>query len=112
VTSRKCDSKCLLFFFYVRIRRLRRIGRWVAESQFAPPPVSRELSVPITGSFDSETDRVVVGAFAMTCAALRLELDDNLKLLIASKIIELAKAGETNLDRLCERTLVGFRDCR
>src|SRR5262245_15481988 len=37
----------------------------VAERQIALPPVSRELSVPITGSFDSETDRVVVGAFAM-----------------------------------------------
>ena len=80
----------------------------VAERQIALPPVSRELSVPITGSFDSETDRVVVGAFAM----IRLERDDNLKLLIASKIMELAKAGETNPDRLCERTLVGLRGSR
>ena len=73
------------------------------------PPVSRELSVPITGYLNPETDRVVVVAFAMTCAAIRLQLDDNLKLLIASKIIEIAKAGETNLDRLCERALIDLR---
>jgi hypothetical protein len=51
---------------------------------------------------DPETRRVVGLAFAMTC----VDLDGEIKPLIASKIIELAKAGERDPNRLCERTLL------
>jgi len=35
--------------------------------------------------------------------------DESIKSLIASKIIELARAGEVDPERLCERTLIQLR---
>jgi hypothetical protein len=59
---------------------------------------------------DPETRRVTGIAFEIACAALRLtQSDDKFKSLIASKIIELAKAGESDADRLCERALLDLR---
>jgi hypothetical protein len=57
--------------------------------------------------FDPETKRVMGVAFEMTRAALRLaDREDLVVEIIASKIIELAKAGERNPDLLCERALL------
>jgi hypothetical protein len=60
----------------------------------------------LDSSFDPETRRVMGVAYEMTRAAFQLRrretIDDEL---VANKIIELAKAGETNPDRLCERVL-------
>jgi hypothetical protein len=60
--------------------------------------------------FDPETRRVLGVALEMTCIALRTgDCDDGVRQAIASKIIELAKAGERNPDILCEQTLAGVR---
>ena len=49
-------------------------------------------------------------AFEVTCLALNLtERDESIKSLIASKIIELAKAGEVDSERLCEAALSYLR---
>jgi hypothetical protein len=56
--------------------------------------------------FDPETKRVLGVAFELVCLALRIEgSDDHVKQAIATKIIELAKAGERNPDILCEKAL-------
>ena len=55
---------------------------------------------------DPETKRVIGVAFEMTRAALRLvDRDDLAVAIIAKKIIELAKAGERNVEVLCEAAL-------
>jgi hypothetical protein len=60
--------------------------------------------------FDPETKRVVGVAFERVCLALRIEgSDDHVKQAIATKIIDLAKAGERNPDLLCERVLEEIR---
>jgi hypothetical protein len=60
--------------------------------------------------FDSETTRVMGVALEMVCIALRVGLcDDDVKQAIATKIIDLAKAGERNPDMLCERVLKEIR---
>jgi hypothetical protein len=60
--------------------------------------------------FDPETKRIVALAFEMVRIALRLaEGSDRINELIAEKVIELAKAGETNPDLLCEKALAYFR---
>jgi hypothetical protein len=77
--------------------------------------VAREPTIPITPYLDGirldpETRRVTGIAFEIACIALRLtEFDDRFKSLIAGKIIELAKAGERNADRLSERALLDLR---
>jgi hypothetical protein len=49
-------------------------------------------------------------AFEMARAALKLtERDDKVKSLIASKIIELAKTGELDPERLCDAALHQLR---
>jgi hypothetical protein len=54
----------------------------------------------------TETRRLIGVAFEMACAARHLrELDETSRLMVARKIIEIAKAGELNPDRLCERAL-------
>ena len=60
--------------------------------------------------FDAETIRVMGVAFEIARAALHLkDLDDPTKLAIAAgKIIELAKAGETNPDLLSEQALASL----
>ena len=56
--------------------------------------------------FDPEARRVMSVAFEMTCAALRYTKRPNIAHeAIANRIIELAKNGVRNPDRLCERVL-------
>ncbi len=56
--------------------------------------------------FDLETKRVLGVAFDLVCNTLQTEAcDDYVKKAIATKIIELAKAGERNSDILCEKAL-------
>jgi hypothetical protein len=56
--------------------------------------------------FDPETRRVLGVALELTCIVLRVEdCDDGVKQAAATKLIELAKAGERNPDLLCERLL-------
>ena len=60
--------------------------------------------------FDPETKRVLGVALEMTCIALRTgDCDDGVKQAIATKLIELAKAGERNPDIMCERVLDEIR---
>jgi hypothetical protein len=60
--------------------------------------------------FDPETRRVLGVALEMTCIALRTgDCDDGVKQAIATKLIELAKAGERNPDMMCERVLQEIR---
>ena len=60
--------------------------------------------------FDLETKRVLGVAFEITYIALQIEgADDFVKQAIATKIIELAKAGERNPDLLCEQVLKDIR---
>jgi hypothetical protein len=72
--------------------------------------------VPITpyldgASFDSESKRVMGIAFEAAIAALRLsDRSDPIVMMVARKIIALAKAGESNPDRLCEHALNDIRN--
>jgi hypothetical protein len=60
--------------------------------------------------FDPEDKRVLGVAFEMVCIALRIgDSDDGVKQAIATKIIDLAKAGERNPDTLCEQALKDIR---
>jgi hypothetical protein len=70
-----------------------------------------ERAMPITPflngeQFDAETRHVLGVALEMSCIALRTgDCDDGVKHAIASKIIELAKAGERNpdIDQIAEQ---------
>ena len=63
--------------------------------------------------FDLETTRIVGVAYEMVRAALSLaDRGDFVNEIIAKKVIELAKAGEANPDRLCEQALVYLREQR
>ena len=60
--------------------------------------------------FDPEGRRVLSVALEMICIALRTgDCDDRVKQAIATKLIELAEAGERNPDILCERALKDIR---
>ena len=60
--------------------------------------------------FDQETLRILGVAFEQVCAALRIgDCDDDVRQAIANKIIEQAKTGERNPDRLCERAMGDIR---
>jgi hypothetical protein len=60
--------------------------------------------------FDPEIERVLGVALEMVCIAVRTgDCDDDVKQAIASKIIDLAKAGERNPDILCEQALNDIR---
>ena len=60
--------------------------------------------------FDPEVKRILGIAFEMVCITLRIgDADDGVKQAIATKIIDLAKAGERNPDILCERVLENIR---
>lgn len=61
------------------------------------------------GNFDAETQRVMGVAFEMARAAVQRDWGDYADGTLANMIIELAKAGETNPDILCERALSTFR---
>jgi hypothetical protein len=60
--------------------------------------------------FDLELRRIMGIAFEMTRATLRTSNQDDLAPeVIATKIIELAKAGERDPERLCDQVLAGLR---
>ena len=60
--------------------------------------------------FDPETKRVLGVACAMVCLALRTgDCDDDVKRVIAMKIVSLARTGERNPDLLCEQALKDIR---
>jgi hypothetical protein len=60
--------------------------------------------------FDPETVLVMGVAFEMTLASLRLaDRGDLANDMIAHKIIDLAKAGERDPEKLCEGVLRQFR---
>jgi hypothetical protein len=60
--------------------------------------------------FDPETIRVMGIAFEMALVGLRLaDRGDLANEIIAHKIIELAKAGERDPERLCDGVLKAFR---
>jgi hypothetical protein len=60
--------------------------------------------------FDAETIRVLGIAFEMARVAMRLaDRGDLANQVLADKIIELAKAGERDPERLCDGVVVAFR---
>ena len=60
--------------------------------------------------FDAETIRVMGLAFEMALVALRLaDRGDLANEVLARRIMDLAKAGERNPERLCEAVLYEFR---
>jgi hypothetical protein len=60
--------------------------------------------------FDPEAKRIMGVAFEMTCAALKYaKQPDVAHEAVARKIIELAKNGVLDPDRLCERVLDDLR---
>jgi hypothetical protein len=60
--------------------------------------------------FDPEARRVISVAFEMTCAALKYtSRPDVAHESVANRIIELAKNGVRDPDRLCERVLDDLR---
>ena len=74
--------------------------------------------MPITlflkdSNFTPDLTRVVKVAFEMTCTALKFPHDDNPVVTRAAKrIVELAKGGVCNPDRLCEQVLSEIRGWR
>jgi hypothetical protein len=61
-------------------------------------------------SFDPETRRIMGVAFELTRAALRFSNQDDLAPeIIAKNIIEFAKAGEHDPERLCDQALASLR---
>jgi hypothetical protein len=62
--------------------------------------------------FDPETQRIMGLAFELTRAALRLSNQDDIPPdIIAKKVIELAKGGECDPERICDYALANFRCC-
>jgi hypothetical protein len=72
-------------------------------------------TMPITSyldghQFDPETKRIIGIAFEMTRAALRVSNQDDLAPeIIAKIIIEFARAGERDPERLCDQALANLR---
>jgi hypothetical protein len=61
--------------------------------------------------FDPETQRIIGVAFEMVCVALRLtDRDDLVTGTVAKRIIELAKDGERDPERLCDGVLRHLRE--
>jgi hypothetical protein len=59
--------------------------------------------------FDADARRVMGVAFEMALGALRLtDHADPIVAIVASKIIDLAEAGESRADLLCERALASL----
>jgi hypothetical protein len=56
-------------------------------------------------AFDAETKRVMGIAFEMACVALRVNRTDPTAAAAARQIIESAKKGERNPDKLCDDAL-------
>jgi hypothetical protein len=60
--------------------------------------------------FDPQTQRIMGLAFELTRAALRISNQDNIAPdIIAKKVIEFAKAGERDPERICDYALANFR---
>jgi hypothetical protein len=74
--------------------------------------------MPITpflkdSNFSPDLMRVVKVAFAMTRAALQHPAEDHPAVIMAAKrIVEFAKGGECNPDRLCEQALSEIGDSK
>ena len=56
-------------------------------------------------AFDPEVIHAMSRAFEEVCAALRVDSDDSGRTAIAVRIIELARRGEVDADRLRDRVL-------
>ena len=56
-------------------------------------------------AFDPEAIHVMSRAFDEVCAALRVSADDRGRTAVAVRIIDLARRGEFNADRLRDRVL-------
>jgi hypothetical protein len=84
-------------------------------SAFAGSEFCREFPMPIRPyldgqKFDPEAIRVMGIAFEMVLVGLRLaDRGDLANEVIARKIMDLAKAGEHDPERLCEGVLKEFR---
>jgi hypothetical protein len=65
-------------------------------------PFSRDVA------FDPEHVQVMLAAFDATCAKLHLRKSDKMTELVALEIIDLAKAGERDADRLIALVLWEF----
>jgi hypothetical protein len=63
-------------------------------------------------SFGAETTRVTGVAYEMIQAALQRDWGVATDRMVAEKVIEVAKAGEANPDRICEEVLTYFRGKR
>jgi hypothetical protein len=60
--------------------------------------------------FDRETQRIMGLAYELTRAALRISNQDDIAPeIIAKKVIELAKGGERDPERICDYALANFR---
>lgn len=55
--------------------------------------------------FDAEARRVMGLAFEMACVVLKVKRTDPIAATAAKRIVELAKDGERNPDRLCDDAL-------
>jgi hypothetical protein len=83
----------------------------MAERPHRAPACKRERIVPTTKfldgfKFDPEARRAMGLAFEMTCAALRYtRRPEVVHEAVAKRIIELAKNGMRDPDRLCERVM-------
>jgi hypothetical protein len=89
----------------------------MAERPIALPPVSKErAAMPISQylngeRFDPESLRIIGLAFEVARAALHIQgRRDAADKLIAEQILELAKAGERDPDRLSEYALAKIRE--
>jgi hypothetical protein len=73
-----------------------------------------EEAVAQRGASVPEFDETSREAFEKVCQVLQLDgtLDDAMTELVATKIIELAKAGEIDPERLCSRVLLGLAERR
>jgi hypothetical protein len=74
----------------------------------------RSRPMPVTPyldgfSFDGEAKRVMGIAFEMTCVVLRVKRTDPMAEKVAKSIIELARHGERDPDRLCDAALDAVR---
>jgi hypothetical protein len=65
-----------------------------------------QISFPTNeGVFDPEMTRVMTAAFEQICEALKLDGDARAREAIAVRVIELARRGERDPDRIRERVL-------
>ena len=79
----------------------------ISEVRSAPPHREAFFRVAFESSLDASS------TFEIVCITLRIgDCDDGVKQAIATKIIDLAKAGERNPDILCEQALKEIRTPR